>query len=109
VGALRRDTVTVEAFGWALLRFVADNPGMWALHCWPPPPPPLLPSPLRVADVGHCQLGHLAWHAEAGMLMQFLVDVETVGAWSVPAQVEELCSHPERQRGGPIADDVFYW
>lgn len=32
-GALRRDTVTIEAFGWVLIRFVADNPGMWAMHC----------------------------------------------------------------------------
>jgi FtsP/CotA-like multicopper oxidase with cupredoxin domain len=26
---LRRDTASVEAFGWILLRFVADNPGAW--------------------------------------------------------------------------------
>jgi len=32
-GTLRRDTVTIEAFGWVLIRFVADNPGMWAMHC----------------------------------------------------------------------------
>jgi len=26
---LRRDTASVEAFGWTLIRFVADNPGVW--------------------------------------------------------------------------------
>jgi FtsP/CotA-like multicopper oxidase with cupredoxin domain len=26
---LRRDTASVEAFGWILFRFVADNPGAW--------------------------------------------------------------------------------
>lgn len=31
--AVLRDTATVEGFGWVLIRFVADNPGMWALHC----------------------------------------------------------------------------
>jgi FtsP/CotA-like multicopper oxidase with cupredoxin domain len=30
---MRRDTLTVPAYGWSLIRFVADNPGMWALHC----------------------------------------------------------------------------
>ena len=35
---LRRDTVTVEAFGWVLIRFVADNPGIWAMHCLCPDP-----------------------------------------------------------------------
>ena len=33
---LRRDTVSVEAYGWILVRFVADNPGMWAMHCKEP-------------------------------------------------------------------------
>lgn len=42
---LRRDTVTVEAFGWVLIRFVADNPGMWAMHCSCPGPPSTQASP----------------------------------------------------------------
>lgn len=82
---LRRDTVTIEAFGWVLIRFVADNPGMWAMHC------------------------HLAWHSEAGMLMQFLVGADTVKAWAVPEQVQNVCAHPEMQRGGPLRDEDFYW
>lgn len=27
-----RDTVTIAAGGWAYLRFVADNPGIWCVH-----------------------------------------------------------------------------
>ncbi|EMC94331.1 hypothetical protein BAUCODRAFT_46092, partial [Baudoinia panamericana UAMH 10762] len=45
---LRRDTASVEAFGWILIRLVADNPGAWAMHC------------------------HISWHTEAGLLMQLL-------------------------------------
>ncbi|RYP73505.1 hypothetical protein DL769_004219 [Monosporascus sp. CRB-8-3] len=37
---MRRDTVTVPAFSHVVIRFVADNPGLWALHC------------------------HVAWHME---------------------------------------------
>ncbi|EXJ58514.1 hypothetical protein A1O7_05940 [Cladophialophora yegresii CBS 114405] len=44
---LKRDTIMIDAFGWALVRFVADNPGLWALHC------------------------HISWHMESGLLMQF--------------------------------------
>ncbi|RYO91084.1 hypothetical protein DL766_003352 [Monosporascus sp. MC13-8B] len=29
---MRRDTVTVPAFSHVVIRFVADNPGLWALH-----------------------------------------------------------------------------
>jgi len=42
---MRRDTVTVPAFSHVVLRFPADNPGMWALHC------------------------HVAWHMEGGMFV----------------------------------------
>ncbi|RYP41806.1 hypothetical protein DL767_000822 [Monosporascus sp. MG133] len=42
---MRRDTVTVPAFSHVVIRFVADNPGLWALHC------------------------HVAWHMEGGMFV----------------------------------------
>ena len=28
---IRRDVVSVPALGWARIRFVADNPGIWAM------------------------------------------------------------------------------
>ncbi|KAH7126762.1 multicopper oxidase-domain-containing protein [Dendryphion nanum] len=64
---LRRDTVTVERGGWVLVRFVADNPGVWAFHC------------------------HVAWHVEGGMGMSFLVGAEVVVGWDVPGEVRGLC------------------
>ncbi|KAI1747539.1 hypothetical protein F4782DRAFT_543438 [Xylaria castorea] len=42
---MRRDTVTVPAFSHVVIRFEADNPGLWALHC------------------------HVAWHMEGGMFV----------------------------------------
>lgn len=30
---LRRDTAVVDGYSWMLLRFVTDNPGLWAFHC----------------------------------------------------------------------------
>ncbi|KAI5918592.1 multicopper oxidase-domain-containing protein [Camillea tinctor] len=42
---MRRDTVTVPAFSHVVIRFLADNPGVWALHC------------------------HVAWHMEGGMFL----------------------------------------
>ncbi|KAF3067162.1 Laccase-1 [Daldinia childiae] len=42
---MRRDTVTVPPFNHVVLRFAADNPGLWALHC------------------------HVAWHVEGGMFL----------------------------------------
>ncbi|KAI1651446.1 putative multicopper oxidase [Daldinia loculata] len=42
---MRRDTVTVPPFNHVVLRYAADNPGLWALHC------------------------HVAWHIEGGMFL----------------------------------------
>lgn len=41
-----RDTVNIPGFGWAVIRFVVDNPGVWPFHC------------------------HIGWHMEAGLLLQ---------------------------------------
>ncbi|SGY20472.1 BQ5605_C016g08067 [Microbotryum silenes-dioicae] len=46
---LYRDTTLLSAYTWTVLRFVADNPGMWMFHC------------------------HLSWHMAAGLAMQWLV------------------------------------
>ncbi|RGP69195.1 hypothetical protein FLONG3_7831 [Fusarium longipes] len=54
---LRRDTVTVEGYAWAIIRVVLDNPGLWAFHC------------------------HNTWHAESGMVMQMLVQPEVMKEW----------------------------
>lgn len=45
---MRRDTFTVPAESHVVVRFRADNPGIWVMHC------------------------HVAWHLEAGMLVSFL-------------------------------------
>ena len=31
--AMKRDTVVVPMLGHAIIRWVADNPGVWAFHC----------------------------------------------------------------------------
>lgn len=65
---MRRDTMTVDAYGWSLIRFVADNPGLWAFHC------------------------HISWHMEAGLLMQFMTRADIMKDWIVPEYVLGLCN-----------------
>ncbi|PWA91796.1 L-ascorbate oxidase [Artemisia annua] len=33
VNPIKKNTVPLHPFGWTALRFVADNPGVWAFHC----------------------------------------------------------------------------
>lgn len=65
---MRRDTITIAAYGWVLIRFESDNPGMWALHC------------------------HISWHMEAGLLMQFRARDDLMAKWQIPESVLGLCA-----------------
>ena len=81
---LRRDTASVEAYGWTLIRVITDNPGMWALHC------------------------HIAWHTEAGMLMQLLSNPSVVGQWKLPGENLALCKADGLERGMSPKDNIWY-
>ena len=59
--AMKRDTVTVPMHGHVVLRWVADNPGVWAFHC------------------------HMVVHFAAGMGMAFAEMPATLQASPPPA------------------------
>ncbi len=80
---LRRDTASVEAFGWILLRIVADNPGAWAFHC------------------------HVGWHSEAGLLMQFLTRSDELANLTTPKEHRDLCKAEGLERG-MVPKDAAY-
>lgn len=50
-----RDTITLQPNGWVWLRFVANNPGVWPMHC------------------------HIIWHQFMGQELVFLEAREEVG------------------------------
>jgi FtsP/CotA-like multicopper oxidase with cupredoxin domain len=83
---IRRDVATAEGFGWLALRFIADNPGVWAFHC------------------------HMAWHSEAGLVMQFLSRVDEVATWEVPEANRQLCesSIEELEKGASPKDNIWF-
>ncbi|KAI4740544.1 putative multicopper oxidase, type 1 [Aureobasidium sp. EXF-12298] len=81
---MRRDTASVEAFGWALIRFVADNPGAWAFHC------------------------HVSWHAEAGLLMQFLTRTDLLIDSEISEAHRELCRADGLEKGMGPKDEIYF-
>jgi FtsP/CotA-like multicopper oxidase with cupredoxin domain len=83
---IRRDVATAEGFGWLALRFVADNPGIWAFHC------------------------HMAWHSEAGLVMQFLSRVDEVANWEIPEANRQLCQvdAAELEKGACPKDNIWF-
>ncbi|KAK8552846.1 hypothetical protein V6N12_041420 [Hibiscus sabdariffa] len=61
-----RNTVSVPANGWAVIRFVADNPGVWLMHC------------------------HLDVHINWGLAMAFLVENGVGELQSLPPPPPDL-------------------
>lgn len=80
---LRRDTASVEGYGWILIRIIADNPGVWAFHC------------------------HVSWHTEAGLLMQFLTRADELARMEIPPESAALCAAEGVEKGMAL-DDADY-
>jgi hypothetical protein len=80
-----RDVVTVEGGGWLLVRFVADNPGLWLFHC------------------------HMVWHSEAGMAMQFLSRPEVLRELHLPEGNAALCrpALADLEKGATPKDSIW--
>ncbi|CAG8721447.1 17664_t:CDS:2, partial [Dentiscutata erythropus] len=57
---IQRDTATVPAGGWTILRFVSDNHGVWGFHC------------------------HIEWHVEAGLVAQFVTQPDEIKKLNPP-------------------------
>lgn len=63
----RRDVQQVQANGYIVVQFDPTNPGVWPFHC------------------------HIAWHASAGLYMQFLVQPDGIKKYSIPQKVTQTC------------------
>lgn len=65
---VRRDTVVVPGVGYVILRFKADNPGVWLFHC------------------------HVEWHMSAGLVAQFVTaPAEIQNSIVIPQIITDQC------------------
>lgn len=75
---VRRDTIMVQNHGHAVLRFRANNPGVWLLHC------------------------HVEWHVEAGLVATIIEAPETFpGSEDAPPQshYDTCAAYPDPTNG----------
>ncbi|CDH52652.1 iron transport multicopper oxidase fio1 [Lichtheimia corymbifera JMRC:FSU:9682] len=65
---MRRDTISVPGQGFTVIRFRADNPGVWFFHC------------------------HIEWHLESGLAALFVVAPDVAQQrMSLPQSMKDLC------------------
>ncbi|CAG8671084.1 5439_t:CDS:2 [Cetraspora pellucida] len=67
IDPIQRDTTTVPANGWTVLRFVANNPGVWGFHC------------------------HIEWHVQSGLVAQFVAQPDKIKKLNPPDEWKALC------------------
>ncbi|KAK0638799.1 Cupredoxin [Cercophora newfieldiana] len=63
----KRDTVTVNGGSHAVLRFKADNPGVWLFHC------------------------HIEWHVEMGLTATIIEGPSKLKGFSIPDDFTNAC------------------
>ncbi|KDN38419.1 hypothetical protein RSAG8_09513, partial [Rhizoctonia solani AG-8 WAC10335] len=64
---IRRDTHIIPASSWAVLRFEANNPGVWFMHC------------------------HIDWHLAEGFAAVIVVQPDAVAQMSIPSANTAMC------------------
>jgi iron transport multicopper oxidase len=74
----RRDVVSVNANSFAVLRFVADNPGVFLFHC------------------------HIEWHVEMGLTATLIEAPERLHNYPIPQGHKDICT----AQGIPIAGNA---
>ena len=75
---LVRDVISIPAQGWARIRFMTTNPGVWLFHC------------------------HIPWHQLAGFAMNFLVapsKLKNHSSWVTPIPLSQVsaCNVPVKR------------
>ncbi|CAK7567997.1 MAG: hypothetical protein SEPTF4163_005975 [Sporothrix epigloea] len=79
---MRRDTLFVEGNGNFVIRFRADNPGVWLFHC------------------------HIEWHMDQGLVATFVEAPEVLQSLAVPDNHFEVCRAAGKLTGGNAAGNA---
>lgn len=74
----KKDVLSVYSNSYAVIRFKADNPGMWLFHC------------------------HIEWHVEMGMQASIIEGPDALRGWQFPSDHLDAC----RIQGIPVAGNA---
>lgn len=78
----RRDVQQVQAEGYIVVQFDPTNPGVWPFHC------------------------HIAWHASAGLYMQFVVQPAGIKNYDIPTKVAATCANWQAYTNKNVVDQI---
>jgi iron transport multicopper oxidase len=79
---MRRDNWVLAAGGYTVIRFIADNPGVWIIHC------------------------HMEWHVDAGLTATIIEAPTQLQAQTFPPAMEQICDGQNTPTKGNAAGNV---
>lgn len=79
---VRRDTWVLAAAGYTVVRFVANNPGVWIIHC------------------------HMEWHIDAGLTATLIEAPMRLQAQTFPPAMAQICRDQHYAVAGNAAGNV---
>lgn len=79
---MRRDTTEVKPNGHIVLRFTADNPGVWFFHC------------------------HIEWHMSQGLGLTFIEAPDLIRKQSIPQNHYDVCALSQHPHSGNAAGNT---
>jgi iron transport multicopper oxidase len=79
---MRRDSWILAAAGYTVIRFIADNPGVWIIHC------------------------HMEWHIAAGLTATIVEAPTQLQAQTFPPAMEQICNNQNTPTKGNAAGNV---
>jgi iron transport multicopper oxidase len=79
---MRRDTIAVNPGSYAVIRFVADNPGVWLFHC------------------------HIEWHVVMGLTATIIEAPEDLAGLTIPEDSQAACAAQNIPTAGNAAGNT---
>ncbi len=79
---VRRDTIMANIHAHVVIRFKADNPGVWAFHC------------------------HVEWHVEAGLTVTLIEAPDELQGRKIPLDHLEVCRQEGISTEGNAAGNI---
>lgn len=80
---MRRDSWVLAAAGYTVIRFIANNPGVWIIHC------------------------HMEWHIDAGLTATIIEAPTQLQAQTFPPAMEQICDSQNTPTQGNAAGNVY--
>ena len=78
----RRDTHNLRPYGWMVMQYNADNPGVWPFHC------------------------HIAWHLSMGLYVNLMERPDEISQYQIPMVMKQTCDNWQQYSSTHVVEQI---